>query len=61
MQELLMSQQIWIDENIANNQTSVNPVLIKTSDVEFKTSVNNKVVNYTIEFEFANDKIQDIR
>ena len=61
IQELLMSQQIWIDENIANNQTSVNPVLIKTSDVEFKTSVNNKVVNYTIEFEFANDKIQDIR
>ena len=56
-----MSQQIWIDENIANNQTSVNPVIIKTSDVEFKTSVNNKVVNYTIEFEFANDKIQDIR
>ena len=61
IQELLMSQQIWIDENIANNQTSVNPVIIKTSDVEFKTSVNNKVVNYTIEFEFANDKIQDIR
>lgn len=61
IQELLMSQQIWIDENIANNQTSVSPVIIKTSDVEFKTSVNNKVVNYTIEFEFANDKIQDIR
>lgn len=61
IQELLLSQQIWIDENIANNQISVNPVIIKTSDVEFKTSVNNKVVNYTIEFEFANDKIQDIR
>ena len=61
IQELLMSQQIWIDENISNTQTSVSPVIIKTSDVEFKTSVNNKVVNYTIEFEFANDKIQDIR
>jgi len=61
IQELLMSQQIWVDENINNTQTSVNPVIIKTSDVEFKTSVNNKVVNYTIEFEFANDKIQDIR
>lgn len=61
IQELLMSQQIWIDEDMANNQTSVSPVIIKTSDVEFKTSVNNKVVNYTIEFEFANDKIQDIR
>tara|TARA_R100000655_G_scaffold43362_1_gene79599 strand:+ start:2608 stop:4392 length:1785 start_codon:yes stop_codon:yes gene_type:complete len=61
IQELLMSQQIWIDENIANTQTSVSPVIIKTSDVEFKTSVNNKLVNYTIDFEFANDKIQDIR
>ena len=61
IQELLMSQQIWIDENIANTQTSVSPVIIKTSDVEFKTSVNNKLVNYTIEFEFGNDKIQDIR
>ena len=61
IQEMLMSQQIWIDENIANTQTSISPVIIKTSDVEFKTSVNNKMVNYTIEFEFANDKIQDIR
>jgi hypothetical protein len=61
IQELLVSQQIWIDENIANTQTSISPVIIKTSNVEFKTSVNNKVVNYTIDFEFANDKIQDIR
>lgn len=61
IQELLMSQQIWVDEGIQNSQSSIYPVIIKSSSLEKKTSVNNKLVSYTIEFEFANDKIQNIR
>ncbi len=61
IQELLMSQQIWVDEGILNTEASIHPVIIRTSSVEKKTSVNNKLVSYTIEFEFANDKIQNIR
>ena len=61
IQELLMSQQIWVDEGIQNTQSSIHPVIIKSSSVEKKTSVNNKLVSYTIEFEYANDKIQNIR
>ena len=61
IQELLMSQQIWVDEGILNTEASIHPVIIRTSSVEKKTSLNNKLVSYTIEFEFANDKIQNIR
>ena len=61
IQELLMSQQIWVDEGIQNTQSSIHPVIIRSSSVEKKTSVNNKLVSYTIEFEYANDKIQNIR
>jgi hypothetical protein len=61
IQELLMSQQIWVDEGIENTQSSIHPVIIRSSSVEKKTSVNNKLVSYTIEFEYANDKIQNIR
>lgn len=61
IQELLMSQQIWIDEGIQNTQSSIHPVIIRSSSLEKKTSVNNKLVSYTIEFEYANDKIQNIR
>ena len=56
-----MSEQIWVDEGILNTEASIHPVIIRSTSVEKKTSVNNKLVSYTIEFEFANDKIQNIR
>ena len=61
IQELLMSEQIWVDEGILNTEASIHPVIIRSTSVEKKTNVNNKLVSYTIEFEFANDKIQNIR
>lgn len=36
------------------------PVNIKTSSIEYKTSVNDKLMNYTLDFEFANDEIQTL-
>lgn len=37
------------------------PVIVKTSSMTFKTSLNNKLIEYTIDFEEAFDVIQNIR
>jgi hypothetical protein len=37
------------------------PVKVKTSTVAFKTSVNDRLIEYTIEFEEAFDYINNIR
>lgn len=61
IKELLLSQQIWVDKGIGNSNSTIFPVIIKSSSIEEKTGVNNKLINYTIEFELAFDKIQNIR
>lgn len=61
IKELLLSQQIWVDKGIGNSNSTIFPVVIKSSSIEEKTGVNNKLINYTIEFELAFDKIQNIR
>jgi hypothetical protein len=37
------------------------PVLVKTSSMTFKTSLNDKLIEYTIDFEEAFDYIQNVR
>ena len=54
--QLLMSEEVWID-----NGSQVLPVTPKTSSLEYKTSVNNKLIDYSLEFEYAFDKINNIR
>lgn len=61
IKELLLSQQIWVDKGIGNTNSTIFPVVIKSSSIEEKTGVNNKLINYTIEFELAFDEIQNIR
>ena len=38
----------------------VEPVNLNTSSVDFKTSVNDKTINYTLEFDFAYDNLNNI-
>jgi len=56
VKQLLMSESVWID-----NGTTVSPVVIKTSSIIEKTSVNDKLIQYTFEFDYAFDKIQNVR
>lgn len=56
VKQLLLSEQVWLD---IGNDTF--PVVIKTSSLTEKTSVNDKMVQYTFEFEYAYDKVQNIR
>ena len=61
-EELLLSEYIWLDPSTLNSaRTSLIPVKVKTSSVAFKTSVNDRLIEYTIEFEEAFDYINNIR
>jgi len=56
MRQLFQSEDIWIrDEN------KTLPVVVKDSSFTYKTSLNDKLVNYTVQFEFAFDGINNIR
>lgn len=56
IKQLLLSESIWID-----NGSNVYPVNLLSSSVQEKTSVNDKLIQYTIEFKYAFDKVQNIR
>lgn len=58
--ELLLSEKVWITK-LVNGSTTVLGINIKTSDIIYKTSVNDRLVEYTIEFENSYNVINDIR
>ena len=51
-EQLLNSLNYWIDDE---------PAVLKSSNWTEKTSVNDKLINYDFDFEFANDDINNIR
>lgn len=56
IEELLLSEQVWLQLD-----GTFYPVNVTTSSVQYKNSVNDKLVNYTIEVEEANDLISTVR
>jgi hypothetical protein len=54
--QLSLSEEVWI---VYENQTL--PINIVSSNLNYKTSRNDKLINYTIDVEFSNDKINNIR
>jgi hypothetical protein len=59
MEELLLSEQVWYTK--ITDEEMVIPVIPRTKTITYKTSVNDKLVNYTVEFEHAFDTINNIR
>ena len=59
-EELLLSEFIWWS-TVKKGGGIVIPLKVKTSSVAFKTSVNDRLIEYTIEFEEAFDYINNIR
>ena len=59
-EELLLSEFIWWS-TVKKGVGVVIPVKVKTSSMAFKTSVNDRLIEYTIEFEEAFDYINNIR
>jgi len=57
MKEMMLSEKVWM----VTPDDVVVPVNVKTSDVAFKTSLNDKMVEYQVEFEYAYDAINNVR
>ena len=53
--QFLLSDSVWLT-NLEDNSTI--PVVVKNQSLEYKTSLNDKLINYTIEFEYAHDDIE---
>ena len=56
----MLSEQIWMTR-LTDTEELVLPLKAKTQSVQYKTHINDKLVNYTIEFDMAFDKINNIR
>ena len=56
IKELMLSEKVW-----ATIEGIVNPVIVKNTQLQYKTSLNDKLINYTIDFEYAYDTINSIR
>jgi hypothetical protein len=54
--QLLLSEKVWLG---IGGQTL--PVNITSNSLDFKTQLNDKLINYTIELAYAFDKINNIR
>ena len=56
IRQLMLSEQVWVYDG-----TEVKPITLDTKSVQFKTSVNDKLINYTFDFSYAFNKVNDIR
>ena len=58
--QLLLSEKVWVT-NLTDTEEQVLPINVKTSDITYKTSLNDKLVEYTFEFDKSFDTINNIR
>lgn len=56
MQQLMLTEYAWIHEG-----GNVTPIVPKTTSFTKKTSLNEKLINFTVEFDYAFDTINNIR
>ena len=56
IEELMLSEKVWITLD-----GTLYPAKPKTSSQTFKTRLNDSLVAYTVDFDFAFDQIQNIR
>jgi hypothetical protein len=56
IEELFLTENAWIDYS-----GNVLPIIPSSKSMTFKTSLNDRLTDYTIDFEFGFDKINNIR
>ena len=56
IEELFLSENVWIRKD-----GKTLPVIPTTKSLTYKTSLNDKLANYTIDFDFAYNKINNVR
>ena len=62
-EELLLSENVWMTRERVQqpNTPEIIPVTVRTSEMTYKTSVNDRLIEYTIDFEDAFDYINNVR
>ena len=56
IEELFLSENCWI-----TYEGSTLSVIPTTKQLEYKTHLNNKLINYTVQFDFASETINAVR
>ena len=56
IKQMLVSENVWID-----NGTDILPVIIKDTSFKEKTHVNDKLIQYSFNLEYAFNHIQNVR
>ena len=56
IQQLLLTEHAWIHED-----GEVTPIVPKTSSLAYKTSLNDKLINFTVDFDYAFNEVNLIR
>ena len=56
IQELTMSERVWIHEN-----STIYPVVPKTKQLNYKTSLNDKLINFTVDFDYAFNEVNLVK
>ena len=55
--QMMLSERVWVTDEDYN----VLPINLKTSNINYKTSLNDKLIEYSIEFEKSYNVINNIR
>lgn len=55
VRQKMLAEQVWVDDT-----STVLPVNLKSNSLRFKKSVNDKLISYTVQFDYAFDKINNI-
>ena len=58
--QMMLSEKVWVT-NIVEDGEQVLPINVKTSNITYKTSLNDKLVEYTFDFDNSFNVINDIR
>ena len=56
IQQLMLTESAWIHE-----EGLVTPIIPKTKSFTYKTTTDDKLINFTVEFDYAFDTINNIR
>jgi len=56
IRQMMLSEQVWVYDG-----TNTLPINLKSNTLQFKKSVNDKLISYTVQFVYAFDKINNIQ
>ena len=59
IKQLMLSEQVWMTR--LTDEEKIVPLKLKTQSLQLKKRVNDKLVQYSMEFDIAVDKINNIR